>query len=104
MIPRFIVGMMKGRELTIHGDGTQSRDFTYVSNGVAANLRAVEAKAEGLSGEVFNMACGESLNLNDMVAEVSRALNVQANVVYIGRLGQGMCLIHWPTLAWHGQG
>ena len=51
VIPKFIVGMMEGQELTLHGDGTQSRDFTYVSNVVAANLLAIEA--DGVSGEVI---------------------------------------------------
>ena len=80
VIPRFVVGMMEGQELTIHGDGTQSRDFTYVSNVVEANLLAVQA--EGVSGEAFNLACGASMSLNEVVEKIAQTLDCEANVVY----------------------
>ena len=80
VIPRFVVGMMEGQELTIHGDGTQSRDFTYVSNVVEANLLAVHA--EGVSGEAFNLACGASMSLNEVVEKIAQTLDCEANVVY----------------------
>jgi nucleoside-diphosphate-sugar epimerase len=80
VIPKFVVGMMEGQELKIHGDGTQSRDFTYVSNVVEANLLAVQA--EGVSGEVFNLACGGSLSLNEVVEHIGQALECKGNIVY----------------------
>ena len=43
MIPRFITAMRNGLQPVIYGDGTQSRDFTYVDNVVQANLRACRA-------------------------------------------------------------
>ena len=79
-IPKCIVGMMAGQELEIYGDGEQSRDFTYVSNVVEANLRAV--RAAGVGGEVFNVACGHSLSLNQVVEHIRRALGCQGNVAY----------------------
>ena len=42
VIPRFITAMLTGRPPQVHGDGEQSRDFTYVDNAVAANLLAAE--------------------------------------------------------------
>ena len=80
VIPRFVVGMMEGQELTIHGDGTQSRDFTYVSNVVEANLLAVHA--EGVSGEAFNLACGASMSLNEVVEKIAQTLDCEGNIVY----------------------
>ena len=80
VIPRFIVGMMEGQELTIHGDGSQSRDFTYVSNVVEANLLAVHA--EGVSGEAFNLACGASMSLNEVVEKIAQTLDCEGNIVY----------------------
>ena len=71
-IPRFAVGMIQGLPLTIDGDGEQSRDFTYVSNVVEANLLALQA--EGVSGEVFNVACGASLSVNQVVEHLRQAL------------------------------
>jgi len=79
-IPKFIVGLMEGQPLTIHGDGTQSRDFSYISNVVHANLLA--ARAEGVGGEVFNMACGSSLSLNEVVAEIRRLLGREGDIRY----------------------
>ena len=79
-IPKFIVGMMEGHQLTIDGDGSQSRDFTYVSNVVQANLRALEA--EGVGGEVFNAACGSSMSLNEIVEHLRRLLGYEGEISY----------------------
>ena len=56
VIPRFLQLALDGIPLEVHGDGKQSRDFTYIDNVVQGNLRAMDA--EGVSGEVFNIACG----------------------------------------------
>ena len=56
VIPRFLAQALAGEPLEVHGDGEQSRDFTYIDNVVQANLRAMEAS--GVSGEIFNVACG----------------------------------------------
>ena len=62
VIPRFIRQLLAGERPTIHGDGGQSRDFTYVENVVEANLRACLASAEA-NGEVFNVAYGGDVTL-----------------------------------------
>jgi len=56
VIPRFLAQALAGEPLEVHGDGEQSRDFTYIDNVVEGNLRAMAAP--GVSGEVFNIACG----------------------------------------------
>jgi UDP-glucose 4-epimerase len=56
VIPRFLDLAMQGEPLEVHGDGEQSRDFTYIDNVVQGNLRAMDTP--GVSGEVFNVACG----------------------------------------------
>ncbi|MFL5542644.1 MAG: NAD-dependent epimerase/dehydratase family protein, partial [Longimicrobiaceae bacterium] len=58
VIPRFITALQEGRAPLIYGTGEQSRDFTYISNIVAANFLAAEAP--GAAGQVFNVANGES--------------------------------------------
>lgn len=55
----------KDKQVTIFGDGEQSRDFTYVENVAEANLLA--AKADGVSGGVFNIAYGNRLSVNELV-------------------------------------
>ena len=52
----------------VHGDGEQSRDFTYVDNAVEANLLA--ADAEGVAGQTFNIACGGTITLNALLEEL----------------------------------
>lgn len=75
VIPKFLEAMSAGDSPTIYGDGLQSRDFTYIDNTVQANLRA--ADAPGISGRVYNVACGERLSLLDLVAALNDILGTQ---------------------------
>lgn len=72
VIALFIASMSRGEIPTIHGDGTQSRDFTYVGNAVLALMRGAEAK--GVSGNVYNVGTGSSISLLELVAALNRAL------------------------------
>jgi UDP-N-acetylglucosamine/UDP-N-acetyl-alpha-D-glucosaminouronate 4-epimerase len=72
VIPRFILAAREGRPLEIHGDGKQTRDFTYIDNVVAANLGAAEAP--GVAGQVFNVACGEQLSILDIAGRLEQIL------------------------------
>src|ERR671937_158109 len=58
VVPRFISAILEGEPVPIHGDGNQSRDFTYVDNVVDANLLA--ADVEGVNGSALNIATGRS--------------------------------------------
>jgi UDP-glucose 4-epimerase len=64
VIPRFIWAYRNGEPPVIYGDGEQSRDFTYVSNVVDANLAALESSSAG--GQVYNVACGHRITLNEL--------------------------------------
>ena len=77
VIPKFLKAIAAGESPVMFGDGTQSRDFTYVDNVVAGNLLA--ATAPGVSGEVMNVACGERVTLLDLHAQLCSLLgqNVQ---------------------------
>ena len=70
VVPRFIRAIADGRPVTVHGDGEQSRDFTYVENVVAANLLAADA-AEGV-GRVLNVATGGSETVNTLAETIGR--------------------------------
>ena len=86
VVPAFIRLLLDGKTLTLEGDGTQSRDFTYVGNVVQANLRALEASS--VSGEVFNIACGERHDLNFLIRELAEILHAQPEVMRVpGRAG-----------------
>ncbi len=68
VIPRFATALLAGERPVVYGDGEQSRDFTYVDNTVDANLLA--ADAPDVAGQVFNVACGERISLNDLLDEL----------------------------------
>jgi len=72
VIARFIQWGLRGQPLEVHGDGTQSRDFTYIDNVVAANLLA--GQAPGAAGEVFNVGCGDRVSLLDIIARLEALL------------------------------
>jgi len=64
VLAKFITQMLSGEQPTILGDGTQSRDFTYIDNAVHANLLAVKAPASQVAGQVFNVATAKRADLN----------------------------------------
>jgi nucleoside-diphosphate-sugar epimerase len=80
VIPLFITAMLQGGSPTVHGDGLQSRDFSYISNVVHANLLA--AAAPGAAGRVFNVACGQRYTLLDMIAALNDILGTQTEPVH----------------------
>jgi UDP-N-acetylglucosamine/UDP-N-acetylgalactosamine 4-epimerase len=78
-IPKFIDKMVKGEEITVNGDGEQTRDFTFVQNAVQANLRGLSADNTEAYGKVYNVACGQSYTLNQVLKDIEsnlRALGV----------------------------
>ncbi len=76
VIPLFICAMIEGHRPTIFGDGTQSRDFTYVANNVEGNILAATAPIAA-KGQVYNIACGESYSLLDLIEGINDALGTR---------------------------
>jgi UDP-glucose 4-epimerase len=70
VVPRFIRAIADGQPATIHGDGEQSRDFTYVENVVQANLLAAESA--GGVGRVLNIATGEAQTVDGLADTIGR--------------------------------
>ena len=66
-IPRFITSLMQHRPPQVHGDGRQTRDFTYVGNAVGALMAAVQCKDARAFGGVFNVAYGRSTDLLTLI-------------------------------------
>jgi len=75
VIPRFVTAALAGRPTVIFGDGTQSRDFCYVDNVVQANLLAAEVA--GARGQVMNIACGQAVDLNRVIALIGEAVGTE---------------------------
>lgn len=65
VLAKFTTQMLSGEQPTINGDGEQSRDFTYIDNAVEANLLACTASAERVAGQMFNVATGRRVTLNE---------------------------------------
>jgi UDP-N-acetylglucosamine/UDP-N-acetyl-alpha-D-glucosaminouronate 4-epimerase len=65
VLAKFITQMLRGEQPAIFGDGEQSRDFTYIDNAVEANLLACKASAAKAAGQVFNIATGRRVTLNE---------------------------------------
>jgi nucleoside-diphosphate-sugar epimerase len=74
VIAQFIYKMLAGEIPTINGDGSVSRDFTFVANAVQANLLACTAPREYAHGRVYNVGTGHSHTLNDLYAALAAIL------------------------------
>ncbi len=66
VIPKFMMAMLGGQRPMVEGDGLQSRDFTYIDNVVHGTLLA--AHTPGVAGQTFNIACGDRIDLLEMIA------------------------------------
>lgn len=85
-IPRFLEKMREGGEIIVNGNGEQTRDFTFVQNAVLANLLSLSADSTGAFGKVYNVACGRSLTLNEVITSLEEGLK-----------GSGVELLHTIT-------
>lgn len=86
VIPKFVTAMLRGEQPVIYGDGEQSRDFSYVTNVVQANLLA--ATAPGVGGQVLNIACGQRYNLLELVTAINRILGTDIAPIHtVPRVG-----------------
>lgn len=82
VIPKFIKLMKYGKQPTINGDGSFSRDFTYVDNAVQANILALTTENTECFGEAFNIGCGGQYTLNELVEYINRGLGVNIEPIY----------------------
>jgi UDP-glucose 4-epimerase len=74
VIPKFILWGMGGKPLQVHGDGTQSRDFTYIDNVVSANLLAARGEARAVAGKSYNVGCGARTSLLEIIGMLEAML------------------------------
>ena len=80
VIPAFIKALMEEKSPTIYGDGGQSRDFTYVSNAVSANILAMQK--DKTSGEFLNVGCGKNISLNRLYGSLKEIFVSEINPIY----------------------
>ena len=82
VLAKFITQMLNGEPPTIFGDGSQSRDFTYVDNVVEANLLACAAPGKDVAGRVFNVATGRRIDLNQTFQLLKQLIGYSGEVKY----------------------
>jgi UDP-glucose 4-epimerase len=78
VIPLFIRALRTGEPPEVHGDGEQSRDFTFIDDVVNANLRAAEAPAAQCTGKAYNVAGGSAYSLLDLLGILERLLDTKS--------------------------
>lgn len=81
VIPKFIKQIKKGEPVTIYGDGSQTRDFTYVQNVTFANLLAAEA--QGVAGEIFNIASGKEVSVAQLANLLIREIGINVQIEHL---------------------
>jgi UDP-glucose 4-epimerase len=81
VVPRFVTAIAERRPVPIHGDGTQSRDFTYVGNVVAANLLA--ADRDDVGGSVLNVATGRQASVDELADTIGAVLGETVEKQYL---------------------
>jgi len=75
VIPKFVMQLMKHESPIINGDGSYSRDFTYIDNVVQMNLRAISSDNKEAINTVYNVAYGERTDLNELVGLLKKYLS-----------------------------
>jgi len=78
VIPKFVTRVLNHQDIVMYGDGEQTRDFTYVSDVVRANILAAESQISG----VFNMAGGKRITLNDLAQTIMMLCENTVDIVY----------------------
>jgi UDP-glucose 4-epimerase len=79
-LSKFISAALHHESLTVYGDGEQTRDFTYVSDIVAANILAME---KDTVGELFNIGGGTRISVNQLIGKLEETLGEKVEVTYV---------------------
>ena len=82
VIPLFCKAFLEGKQPVINGDGTHSRDFTYVDNAVQANVLSLFTDDEKALNQVYNVACGEQTSLNEMIDALQKISGTDIRAIH----------------------
>ena len=83
VVSKFLVQANRGEAITVHGDGEQTRDYTFIDDAVEATLAAaIHPRAEG---EVFNVGTGIETSVNTLAATVGRAMDANVEIKHVDR-------------------
>jgi UDP-N-acetylglucosamine 4-epimerase len=82
VIPLFIKAAQEGKPAIINGDGMQSRDFTFVENVIQADIKSFFVEEPDTINQIYNIACGCRISLNELWKEISEIYGIQLNALY----------------------
>lgn len=82
VIPKFVSMIMRGESPKINGDGSYSRDFTFVANAVQANVRALLIESSEATGKVYNVACEKRLTIGGLFQKIREILGSDVECVF----------------------
>jgi len=91
VIPKFVESILQSESPIIFGDGEQTRDFTYIDNVVQMNLNALSTTNSEAFGELFNVACGSRISINELFSSIRDLLSkydVSYNTVEATHIGE----------------
>jgi UDP-glucose 4-epimerase len=83
VVPLFIGAMAAGASATVHGDGEQRRDFTYIDDVVAANIAAAEADGDAVAGEAYNVGGGRDISVVELLKLVAQLLGAEPRAEHV---------------------
>ncbi len=79
VIPIFIKQALSGEDITVHGDGEQTRDFVYIDDVVQANLLALQADQ---AGEAYNIATGNAISIRELAEKIQALIDSSSDIVH----------------------
>lgn len=82
VIPLFINSFLTNNPPFINGDGSQTRDFTFIENAIQANIKALQATDNKAFGRAFNVAVGERFSLNELINSLQEITNSELKPLY----------------------
>lgn len=82
VIPLFINNILHNKPIYINGDGSNTRDFTFVNNAVQANILALTTENKAAKGEIFNVAVGENFSLNNLTEAIQSILATKTEIIH----------------------
>jgi UDP-glucose 4-epimerase len=83
VVPLFIGAMIAGEPATVHGDGEQRRDFTYIDDVVAANIAAAEADADKVAGKAYNVGGGQDFSVVELLGLVAELVGAEPRANHV---------------------
>jgi UDP-N-acetylglucosamine/UDP-N-acetylgalactosamine 4-epimerase len=83
VIPLFMQAVKKNKPATINGDGGTTRDFTFVENVVQANIKAMLVDKPEAVNQIYNVACGERISLNELWENINKLVGSNIKAIYL---------------------